>query len=128
MEGNYEIYIGSNHLKNGFVYQNSCDEYINHSNQNNIERVIKNKKSTKNPFDYLNNALYFYYNQNPNFNPFIKIHASPKKFIYNNTYGFNQKYDLCSSYYYVISNRIRRCRKFPKVKKTNYWIKKNGGS
>lgn len=105
-------------------YQNKW--YPNSNINEKYGNGLKNKKFSRNPFDYLNHALFFYYNQNPNFNPFIKIHAHPRKFLYNNINVSKQKYDPCSSFYYEVCDRIRECRRFPKIRKTNYWIKKNG--
>ncbi|AYV84980.1 MAG: hypothetical protein Satyrvirus1_66 [Satyrvirus sp.] len=71
----------------------------------------------KDPQYYLNKALYFYYDQNPNFNPFLKPGAyfpkvANKKFKFP-FYNFNNKsyYDKCPFLYYDAFNNINKHKK-----------------
>lgn len=76
------------------------------------------KKTISDPSLYLNKALYYYYNQYPNFNPFLKPCASPFFAKYN--FPNQSYYDKCPDYYYDICQKInKQCPGNINVKKQN---------
>lgn len=58
----------------------------------------------KDPRLYLNKALFYYYNQYPNFNPFLKPHASPA--FANFSFSNASYYDKAPQYYYDVAQKI----------------------
>jgi hypothetical protein len=62
------------------------------------------KKYAKNPMHHLNKALYYYHNQNPNFDPYFQSNAYG-----NRTYPYNYSnnhYDPCPLFYYDVHDKL----------------------
>jgi hypothetical protein len=72
-------------------------------------KAKKLSKKYQDPRYHLNKALYYYYNQNPNFNPFFKPCAYKMKCpFYNN---FDSYYDHCPLFYYNTCKEISKKNK-----------------
>jgi len=83
------------------------------------------KKYTKNPKDHLNKALYFYYNQNPNYNPFQKPGSYLPGRFYNDQTD-KSYYDKCPLNYYDVHDKINKyVNQLPKIEKTQNWLNNN---
>lgn len=64
-----------------------------------------NNIKKKDPQLYLNKALFYYYNQYPNFNPNLKPHASPA--FSNFSFLDSSYYDKLPEYYYNVAQKIK---------------------
>ncbi|XWV24449.1 putative ORFan [Tupanvirus deep ocean] len=77
-----------------------------------------NKKYRKDPKHHLNKALFYYYNQNPNYNPYLKPCAY-KVGPFDDLYG--SYYDPVPSIYYNTCNRITNNGfKIPRINPNNW--------
>lgn len=72
-------------------------------------KTYKNQRKYNDPAYHLNKALYYYYNQNPNFNPFFK--PLPYKFGYPIYDNFDSYYDQCPLFYYNTCGKIAKNNK-----------------
>jgi len=100
--------LTSNYITQMFQYRPFFG-YVNYPEQYQINEKKTSKKLTD-PKVYLNKALYYYYNQNPNFNPYLKPCAyTNSSSEYASTYGPDNHsyYDHCPEFYYnVCGNKI----------------------
>lgn len=63
-----------------------------------------NRDYRKNPQDYLNKALYYYYHQNPNYRPDYKLCAYP---INQPNIRDKSYYDECPDNYYRVCEKYK---------------------
>lgn len=117
---NYNFFPNNFELdKNSKIFDTSTQHTVYNNkinNQNSDNGSIKKHK--KNPKYHLNKALYYYYNQNPKFNPYLKSCAYKSGKPY---YDYNESYyDQVPSFYYNICNKISKNKYNAPITKSNH--------
>jgi len=99
------------------------DECLNRHTKNKKHLNKKEgKKYFKYPKHHLNKALYYYYNQNPNFNPYLKSCAYKFDKPYYDYYG--SYYDPVPSFYYDVCDKLSK-KKYKVPTSNNYFSDTN---
>ena len=106
-----------------FKYPHSFSSDCSDSDSDSDSKKCTNKKYNKDPKHYLNKALYFYYNQNPNFDTKLKPCAYPRKENFL-TIKKRKYYDPVSQKYYEVCEKINDKDSPIRIKKTYYKIRK----